>query len=386
MNVLIGLSTEIWRTFCEASFYIIGGIFIAGLIHIFLDEAVIARRLGRSNFRSVLWAALLGAPLPLCSCGVIPAAVSLRKKGASKGAVLSFLISTPESGIDSFLLSLALLDPILAFSRPIAAFITAVIAGAAENRFGHPDKNGGPDHGHGACCPSCAGEAAPEKPAAGFKAKFFDGMRYGFVEMLGDIGKWLIFGIVLAGVISYAFPQSFIERYLGSGWLSMVLMLIIGIPMYICASASTPIAAALLMKGLSPGAALVFLLAGPATNAAGLSVLSRIMGKRTVFIYLAAISVSALVLGGILNAVYAASGINATASIGHVAELLPDPLKTLSAFALIVLTANAINPVRGELSSGCRRKSPTASNGVKKTGKECHDEHSDPGGHDHAEH
>lgn len=353
MTILYGLSGEIWNTFSEASFYIIGGIFIAGFIHIFLDEAVIARRLGPANFRSVLWAALLGVPLPLCSCGVIPAAVSLRKKGASKGAVMSFLISTPESGIDSFLLSFALLDPILAFSRPIAAFITAVIAGAAENRFGLPDGNGAQEREHGTCCASCAGGAGPGAPKPGFKARFFEGMRYGFVEMLGDIGKWLIIGLVLAGVISYSFPQSFFESYMGSGFISMVVMLLIGIPMYICASASTPIAAAMLAKGLSPGAALVFLLAGPATNAAGISVLTRIMGKRSVVIYLAAISLSALAMGGLVNVIYAGSGINAAASMGHAAEHMPGWLKTLSAFALMILTANAI----------------------RLTGKECHDGH-----------
>jgi hypothetical protein len=335
-----GLIAVIWSVFQDASFYILLGMFVAGLIQMFLNEEALARHMGKSDFKSVLWAALLGVPLPLCSCGVLPAAVSLKKKGASKGATLSFLIATPESGIDSIVLSFALLDPIMAFFRPLAAFLTATLAGTAENLFGKPDKTPSPQTQKGSVCACCG--SGTKRAGHGFLRRFKSGMNYAFVEMLGDIGKWLIFGILAAGVISYAFPQAFIERYLGSGWISMFLMLGIGIPMYICASASTPIAAALIAKGMSPGAALVFLLAGPATNAAGIAVIGKLMGRRTVFIYLAAISISALGMGALLNQVYAFAKINPRAVIGHAAEMLPGWLGTLSALALIALTLNAV--------------------------------------------
>ncbi|HAH32961.1 MAG TPA: hypothetical protein DCL44_11680 [Elusimicrobia bacterium] len=339
-TVLCGASAAVLQVFMDASFYIITGLFAAGVIDMFLDEAVITARLGGANTRSVLWASLIGVPLPLCSCSVIPVAAALRKKGASKGATLSFLISTPESGIDSFFVSLALLDPIMAFFRPLSAFITAVLAGTAENLFGNKEvaahKPVKPD------CGCCSGRENTTTPRAFSLENFKHGMRFAFIEMLGDIGLWLVGGLVIAGLISYFFPDTFILEYLGSGWKAMLLMLVIGIPMYICASASTPIAAALIAKGMSPGAALVFLLAGPATNAAGIAVVSRLMGKRTVAIYLASISISALGLGFLLDHTYIAAGINPQASMGQISHLLPAWLETASAVVLVALLSHAL--------------------------------------------
>ncbi|OGS08311.1 MAG: hypothetical protein A2270_10800 [Elusimicrobia bacterium RIFOXYA12_FULL_51_18] len=343
-RIFTGLLTEIWTVFQEASFYILLGMFVAGLIEMFLNEEVIARHMGKRDLKSVLWAALLGVPLPLCSCGVLPAAVSLKNKGAAKGATLSFLISTPESGIDSIVLSFALLDPIMAFFRPLAAFTTAVLAGTAENLFGVAEAEKPSKSKRTPACACC--HTGDKKAKQGLIEKFKAGMEYAFVEMLGDIGKWLVFGIVAAGIISYSFPQSFIERYFGSGWLSMLLMLIVGIPMYICASASTPIAAALIAKGMSPGAALVFLLAGPATNAAGIAVIAKLMGRRTVAIYLATISVSALAMGALLNQVYTFAGINPRAIIGRAGEMTPEWLGMISAVVLMALTLNAARRTR----------------------------------------
>lgn len=334
MQIIIGLIKEIWQIMNEAGIYILFGLFIAGLIQMFIDKDRIVKYLGKGNFRSVFLASLFGIPLPLCSCGVIPAAISLRKNGASKGAVLSFLISTPESGIDSIAISYALLDPIMTIFRPIAAFVTAMVAGIIENIFGKKD-----DALFSQTINSCAcGDKENEcHHNHNFIEKLKYGMKYAFGELLGDISKWLIWGIIIAGVISYFIPQGLIENYLGGDLQAMFIMLIIGIPLYICASASTPIAAALIIKGMSPGVALVFLLAGPATNTAGLLTVGKILGKRSVIIYLVSISVCAILLGLLLDQIYLNSGIDIKTVIGHAGEVFPSYLKTGSIIILAVL-------------------------------------------------
>ncbi|HPO44699.1 MAG TPA: SO_0444 family Cu/Zn efflux transporter [Spirochaetota bacterium] len=267
MDILTGLIREIWHTFNEAAPYILFGTFMAGVIQTFVDKDRIVRHLGKPGFKSVFMAALFGVPLPLCSCGVLPTAMSLRKNGASRGATLAFMISTPETGIDSIMLSFALLDPIMAVFRPVAAFITAVVAGVMENLLGHKEKALEPPKEEK--CPHCS-EGAARSIARGqnqhYGKRFIGGMEYAFVDLLGDIALWLALGIGIGGVISFFIPASFIENYLGRGLSAMFIMLLIGIPLYICASASTPIASALIAKGMAPGAALVFLLVGPATN------------------------------------------------------------------------------------------------------------------------
>lgn len=340
IDALINLTKEIWHTFDDAALYILLGIFIAGLIQIFVDREKIARHLGRPGIRSVVLAALFGVPLPLCSCGVIPTAVSLRKSGASKGSVLSFLISTPESGVDSIAISFALLDPLMTIFRPAAAFIAAIIAGISENVFGRKEEGAAIPQTN--ACECCGEDEAYKTHNHTFIEKFRYGMRYAFVELLGDIAKWLTFGIIIGGIISYFVPQAFIENFLGSGWRAMFVMLLIGIPLYICASASTPIAAALIAKGMSPGVALVFLLAGPATNAAGILTVGKFLGKRSVIIYLASIAICAIGLGAILNQIYLVSGIDIKTTLGKAGEVFPHYIKTISAIILILLMANSV--------------------------------------------
>ncbi|MDD5681125.1 MAG: SO_0444 family Cu/Zn efflux transporter [Candidatus Omnitrophica bacterium] len=340
IDALINLTGTIWHTFDDASLYILFGIFIAGLIQIFVDKEKIAQHLGKPGIRSVVLAALFGVPLPLCSCGVIPTAVSLRKNGASKGSVLSFLISTPESGIDSIAISFALLDPIMTVFRPVAAFITAVIAGIGENRFGKTGE-GVPIAPTNAC--ECCGEDEKHEGHNHTLAeKLRYSMRYAFVDLLGDIAKWLTLGIIIGGIISYFVPQTVIENFLGSGWRAMLVMLLIGIPLYICASASTPIAAALIAKGMSPGVALVFLLAGPATNIAGILTVGKFLGKRSVIIYLASIAVCAVGLGILLNQIYFIYGIDIKTTLGKAGEIFPHYIKTISAVILILLMINSV--------------------------------------------
>ncbi|MDP3790328.1 MAG: SO_0444 family Cu/Zn efflux transporter [Candidatus Omnitrophota bacterium] len=343
-DILLGLIKEIWHTFDEAAPYILFGVFIAGLLQIFVDSEKITKHLGKPGIKSVVLAALFGVPLPLCSCGVLPTAVSLKKSGASKGSVLSFMISTPESSIDSIAISFALLDPLMAIFRPVAAFITAVIAGISENIFGKKEE--GEAVSPPAACECCGEEDAVNAHKHGFAERFRYGMHYAFVDLLGDIAKWLAIGIIIGGIISYFVPQSFIENYLGSGWRAMFIMLLIGIPLYICATASTPIAAALIAKGMSPGVAFVFLLAGPATNAAGIIMVGKFLGRRSVLIYLASIAVCAIIFGLLLNQIYLVSGIDISATLGKAGEICPHDVKSISAIILIILMINSVIRLR----------------------------------------
>lgn len=338
MSIFVGIISEIWYVFCDASAYIIFGIFAAGIIHALIDQQKIARYLGKPGLRSVILAALCGVPLPLCSCGVIPAAISLRKSGASKGSTLSFLISTPESGIDSVAISYALLDIPMTIIRPVAAFITAIVAGLAENIFGKKDSA----HGHTRVktCVLCDETMEHAHTRA---ERYRLALRYAFGELLGDIAVWLLLGMVLAGIISYCIPASFIEQYLGSGWQAMLVMLALGIPLYICASASTPVAAAFIAKGMSPGVALVFLIAGPATNVATVLAVGKFLGKRSAVIYLASIAVCAFVLGLAVNYFYSFFGIQASSAVGKASEIIPVPVRIVSAFVLLALMIRALS-------------------------------------------
>ncbi len=333
------LSLQIWNTLSQAAPYILFGTFIAGLITSFLSQRQIVKYLGKDNFKSVLWAALWGVPLPLCSCGVIPTAVSLRKNGASKGATLAFLISTPETGVDSITLSYALLDPIITIFRPFAAFVSAIVAGILQNVFGK-DSKPALENENISAKPDCCAQV-PKMQEKDFLNRFKTGMRYAFVDLLGTIAPWFMLGIFLAALISYFIPQTLIENYLGYSWKSMFLVLLIAVPLYICASASTPIAAALILKGMSPGAALVLLLAGPATNAVSLVVLTKFLGKKSVLIYLFSICFCAIVLGLLLNQIYLSSGINIKASVGGACHILPQSLNIAAALVLILLMINS---------------------------------------------
>lgn len=316
MNTILGILQESWTILIEAGIYILFGFFVAGLLYIFIKPETISKYLGKKSFKSVFLASFFGIPLPLCSCGVLPTAVGLKKQGASNGATVSFLISTPESSVDSIAITYGIMDGVMTIARPIAAFFTALFAGILENIFGkEPIKQKQEDH-----CPHCKVDENCHTEGAdhshSFFQKFWAGIKYAFVDLVYDISKWFIIGIILAGAISYFIPPSFIETHVGSGLKSMIIMLIVGIPIYICATASTPIAAALVLKGLSPGAALVFLLAGPATNMASLSVMTKFLGKRAMFIYLSSIAIFSILFGLFLDWIYVFFNITPTALSG----------------------------------------------------------------------
>ncbi|GAB4276991.1 MAG: SO_0444 family Cu/Zn efflux transporter [Deferrisomatales bacterium] len=337
---------ESWHILVESAPYLLFGFLAAGLLHGFVSTGYVERHLGQSRIGSVVKAALFGIPLPLCSCGVLPAALGLRKKGASKGATLSFLVSTPETGVDSIALTYALMDPLMTVFRPLAAFVTAVLAGVSENLFGR-----GAAAAPGAPTPSCGcGDAPAQGPLLG---RVREGLRYAFVDLLGELAPWLGAGILLAGLISAWVPEEVVGAYLGEGLTPLLVMLAVGIPLYICATASTPIAAALVLKGLSPGAALVFLLAGPATNVASLTALSRTLGPGATGRYLAAIAVGALGMGLGVDAAYRALGLTAQAVAGAASELFPPAVGVASAAALAALAVWPRLPLRSRSAPAC---------------------------------
>lgn len=273
---------EIINLINEMSPYLLLGFGIAGLMHTFVPNRLYSRYLSGHTFRSVFYAAALGVPLPLCSCGVLPTAMSLRREGASKGATTSFLIATPQTGIDSIMATYSLMGLPFAILRPLAALVTALLGGTLVNAF----DRGGKEELH-------ASAQAGETPLT-LKEKVVGALRYGYVEMMQDIGKWLVIGLVVAGLITVAVPDGFFASFAHRPLLGMLLVLACAVPMYLCATGSIPIAVALMLKGMTPGAALVLLMAGPAVNVASILVIRKVLGKRTLWLYLAAIVGGAL--------------------------------------------------------------------------------------------
>lgn len=324
-----------WDLLREAAVYILFGIVAGGLLKVFLSPAYIARHLGQGRVLPVVKAALFGIPLPLCSCGVLPAAAALKKQGANNGATVAFMISTPESGVDSISISYALLDPLLTVARPLAAFASALAAGLVENFWPRPQEPPGPLP---LPLPLLSAAVVSAPAPATLAGKFGSGLSYAFGDLWGDIALWFFSGVLLAGLITVLVPEAWITAYLGGGLSGMLLMLLFGIPLYICATASTPIAAAMILKGVSPGAALVFMLVGPATNLASLAVLVKMLGKRATVLYLVVLASSSVGCGLLLDRVYDGLGISARAIIGEAAEIVPESLQWLGALILLALS------------------------------------------------
>lgn len=340
MGIVVDISRETWHLLLESSLYILLGLLVSGLLRIFLSPDAVATHLARGRFASVFKAAFFGIPIPLCSCGVLPAAAGLKKQGANNGATTAFLIATPESGVDSIAITYALLDPIMTVVRPVAAFVMAVVAGISENLSAPPKPN---EIKANLSCPvdgCCDGiDCPPEthKKHHSFRQKISAGIGYAFGDIWADLVGWFSIGLILAGLIAALVPEDVLSFYLGGGLLAMVLMLLAGIPLYICATASTPIAAALILKGVSPGAALVFLLAGPATNIAALTVLFSILGRRATAIYLVTIAVLSVTFGLAVDFLYAFLNVSPKVLLGQ-AEAAPGFVKWAATIVLIFIS------------------------------------------------
>ena len=273
--------------------YLLFGFFAAGMLSVLISPKTVEDHLGPRGMWSVFKAALFGVPLPLCSCGVIPVAVSLRRHGASKGATTAFLLSTPQTGADSILVTFSLLGPVFAIFRPVAALLTGLIGGGIVNIAGPEaiaEKEAAPQ-----CTASCCAEGDKRN-------RITRALVYGFVTLPRDIAPALVVGLLIAGAIAAVVPKDYFANALGGGIVAMLVMMLVGIPMYVCSTASVPIAAALIgTAGISPGAALAFLIAGPATNAATIATIWGILGKRTAVIYLLTIALSAMGCGLIID-------------------------------------------------------------------------------------
>lgn len=362
---MIEFFTAVYDMFFQAAFYLVIGFAVAGMLRYVLSEERFLRWFGKDDFGTVMLASLLGIPLPLCSCSVLPVAVAMRQRGASRGAVTSFVISTPETGVDSIALTYALLDPIMTVVRPIAAFLTALVTGSAVSWFSRKGYlegdgiNGGaggeapasgcgceakPSEGGGASTGGETAQQGSEAVTENGRAEgsfWFKSMRYGFVTLPNDLVSVLCFAFVCSGVIAVAVPDRFFDTPLAQGFPAMLIMLVVGIPFYICATASTPIAAMLMLKGLSPGAALVFLLAGPATNLGSVFALAKFLGKKTIAIYLVCISGLSLLLGAAVDSIYADYGVDPVETVGQVSEMIPGFLKVAAAVFFFAILARA---------------------------------------------
>ncbi|MFK3859874.1 SO_0444 family Cu/Zn efflux transporter [Pseudoalteromonas rhizosphaerae] len=400
------LLNNFWQLFLLSAPWLMLGLLIAGLLNVYLPANFLNKHLGKEGFWTTVKAALIGAPMPLCSCGVIPAAIGLRRAGASKSATTAFLVSTPETGVDSVSVSYVLLGPFMAIIRPIAAICSAIVAGVLVGR--DAEKTQTPDHSSevnneqkraattsccstksavaeekASCCStksavveekaSCCSTklaAAEEKasccstkpaaveektsccdsssavPASQWQ-KMKQAVSFSCNKLLSDTMKWLMIGLFFAALVQTYVPESFLSQW-GSGILAMLVVIVISIPMYICATASTPIAAGLLLSGVSPGAVLVFMLAGPATNVATLGVVANELGKRAVVAYLVGVIGVALIFGFLTDYLVAEFGFVVTPLLGEEHQVLPHWLTLLCGTILALLMVRLV--LKGALS------------------------------------
>ena len=312
------LEKFVWQfitLFSEMAPFLLLGFVMLGILHVWVPDHPYVPKISKPNFKSVLWSALFGIPLPICSCGVIPTSIALRKEGASKGASVSFLISTPATGVDSILATYSLLGGPFAILRPVAAFVTAMLGGLFTNVVTKNEPETGvavvgeahePHHEHEHC--DCAGDHCScsqadhdELSKKSFAQKIKETLEYGFVNMIGDVSKWLIIGLLLGALIAAFVPDDFFLFLHEYPLLCMVVVLVLAMPMYTCATGSIPLALALVEKGITPGAALVLLMAGPATSIASMLVVGKAFGKRTLAAYLTSIALGALFFGFVID-------------------------------------------------------------------------------------
>jgi len=329
LELLENVIKETVRLFIEISPYLILGFFFAGLLHVLLGEKYIKKHFAGKGELSVVKAAIFGIPLPVCSCAVIPLAESLRRDGASKSATMSFLVSTPSSGVDSIFATYALMGPVYAIFRPIASFFSGILAGIVTH---WQERNEGP----GSSTASTADADVSEQNKNEQKKTFKEAFVYGFRVIPSEIARWLIIGVVIGGAISALVPEDFGSRYLHSPLLSYVVILLISIPIYVCATGSIPIATSLIAKGVLPGAALAFLIAGPATNTVTVSFLFKRMGVKITALYILSIVVVSVASGLLFDWIWQTMEMN----VGLITEggaHLPHLIKHISAIALLVI-------------------------------------------------
>jgi hypothetical protein len=320
---------ELWKLTVDMAPYLLFGFLFAGILRVFFPRRLLLKYMGKPNLKSVFNAAMLGVPMPLCSCGVLPTGLSLRHNGASKGATSAFLISTPQTGVDSILVTYSMLGLPFAIIRPVVALITGIAGGALTNWLAPGNSVHSPT--------SLSNDDNPPRTI-----KYM--LHYAFVEFLQDIAKWLIIGLMIAALMSVLLPDDFFSAWIPNDFVGMLVILLAAVPVYFCATASVPVAAVLLMKGLSPGAVLVLLMAGPAVNSASFTVLFKSFGKKETWIYLLTIAGGALLFGNLINLLprewFMIFGEHAHHHNHH--GFIPEWLGIASAILLSLLVINAL--------------------------------------------
>lgn len=363
-DVLRMVPQAFWETASKMAPWLLFGFLAAGLLSLFFTPETVSRHLGRrAGWRAIALAVLLGVPLPLCSCGVLPVAVGLRKGGAGKGATAAFLISTPQTGVDSFFATYALLGWAFALIRPLVALVTGVVGGLLVDRL---DREAPP--------PAVTARSAA-LGAASFAGRAAAALRYGFGTLFGNVAWALLAGLAISALILAFVPPSFFgEGALGSDWVAFPVMLLVGMPMYVCSTGSIPVALALMAKGVSPGAALVFLIVGPALNGASLTTLLRLLGRGCAAIHLAVVAAGAVAAGLALNALDAAWGVvpDFAAPGPAAAHGFAPAIQTAAAVALFALLAwhLAVRPL-WEKFAAAKASPPAAARRVVVRGMRC---------------
>ncbi|MCK4851066.1 MAG: SO_0444 family Cu/Zn efflux transporter [Phycisphaerae bacterium] len=313
MDSLRDIFLDIVKLWNEMAIFLLFGFTVAGILSRLMSTATVASHMGGASWWSITKAALLGIPLPLCSCGVIPTGVWLRDHGAGRGATSAFLISTPQTGIDSLAITYSFLGLVFALFRPIAALFSGLFGGILVNNLTSEKKESSASVGSDSChCP--AHQPCAEAQKLSLKTHIVEALRYGLITIPKEIGLWLFVGVAAAGLIAWLIPERYFEQHFQSNLLSMLLMIALGIPLYICSSASVPVAVVLAMRGLSPGAVFVFLMAGPATNIGAIAILFKVLGVRATIIQTVSVMISALLCGlaldWIYNLIYAGQGLD----------------------------------------------------------------------------
>ena len=336
MEYLIAFGTALFDLSNAMAPYILFGLLFAGVLHETVPESLVTKHLGKESVASVIKSTIFGVPLPVCSCGVIPLATSIKKSGASKGATLSFLISTPITGVDSILATYGMFGWIFTLYRVVTSMVIAIIAGVLTNIFDKEEMEEKPKAFFSAvnnttkpstvgissfnatplnsmitapkensCCASGSCDTDKKQRFSMIKA-----LRYAFVTLLGDIAKPLFWGLIIGALITVAIPQNLSDILVEYSWLSYIIVIAIAVPMYVCATASLPIAVGLMLSGVSAGAAFVFLSAGPATNTVTIGVVKKMLGTKSLYIYLGSIVVGSVLFGLGLDYVFSISDIN----------------------------------------------------------------------------
>jgi hypothetical protein len=348
---------DFWVALTVMSPYLLFGFLVAGILSVLISTQMVQKHLGGSSLLSVFKASLFGVPLPLCSCGVIPVSMSLSSHGAGKPAIISFLISTPQTGIDSIMVSWSLLGPVFALYRPVVAFITGIVGGIVTKLFNNKIPSGPVSKSTSNTDlqnsksnytntadklypktvkddkENCRGHCCSDAKRSRIKRI----LKHGFYTLPADIAKPILLGLFIAALLSVAIPEDFFASklgQLGQGLPIMILMLFIGIPVYVCSAASVPVAAVLIYKGLSPGAAMVFLMSGPATNAITFVTVWNKLGKKTAVSYILTVAVGAIIAGLTLDALFPSLAVTLRE---HAHKMSPNVLEHLSAILLLAV-------------------------------------------------